>query len=79
MFMLKPGHDNRLPVSGKETMKWEGIHTFDYNPKVYNPQQGYIVNWNYRPARGVLNYDFFNGERPQDVENNRVSEIKMNY
>lgn len=59
MFVLKPGHDNRLPISGQGTMEWEGIHTFDYNPKVYNPQQDYIVNCNNRPARGVLNPDMF--------------------
>ena len=55
----KPGHDNRLPVSGQGEMEWEGIHSFDYNPKVYNPEQGYIVNWNNRPAQGVLNPDMF--------------------
>jgi penicillin G amidase len=55
----KAGHDNRLPVSGEGHMDWEGIHTFDYNPKVYNPEQGFIANWNNRPAYGVLNPDMF--------------------
>lgn len=55
----KAGHDNRLPISGAGDMEWEGIHAFDYNPKVYNPQQGFIANWNNRPAYGVLNPDMF--------------------
>jgi penicillin G amidase len=56
----KEGHDNRLPVPGDGSMDWKGFLSFDHNPKVYNPKQGYIINWNNRPAYGgVLNPDMF--------------------
>jgi penicillin amidase len=54
------GHDNRLPVPGNGSMEWKGFLPFDWNPKVLNPKQGYIANWNNRPAYGgVLNPDMF--------------------
>ena len=41
-------------------MDWEGFQPFEDNPQVLNPKQGYIVNWNNRPAYGkVLNPDMF--------------------
>ena len=56
----KAGHDNRLPVAGDGTMDWGGFQPFEDNPQVLNPKQGYIVNWNNRPAYGkVLNPDMF--------------------
>ncbi len=56
----RKGHDNRLPAPGDGSMDWKGFLPFDKNPKVYNPEQGYIVNWNNRPAYGgVLNPDMF--------------------
>ena len=30
---------------------------FDTNPKVYNPRQGYIANWNNPPIKGYPNPD----------------------
>ncbi|MCP4112674.1 MAG: hypothetical protein GY749_45300, partial [Desulfobacteraceae bacterium] len=54
-----PGHDNRLPVSGNGDMDWEAILPFSQNPQVYNPEQGYITNWNNRPAMGIPNPDLF--------------------
>ncbi len=54
------GHDNRLPVPGDGSMDWNGFLPFENNPKVYNPEQGFIINWNNRPAYGgVLNPDMF--------------------
>lgn len=56
----KEGHDNRLPANGDGSMEWDGFQPFDDNPKILNPKQGYIVNWNNRPAYGgVLNPDMF--------------------
>jgi penicillin amidase len=48
--LRKENHDWRLPVSGKGDMEWLGILPFDHNPQVYNPKQGYITNWNNKPA-----------------------------
>ena len=46
----KPGHDWRFPVSGTGDMEWLGILPFKKNPQVFNPKQGYIANWNNKPA-----------------------------
>lgn len=48
--LRKEGHDWRLPVSGTGDMEWLGIMPFSFNPQVYNPKQGYIANWNNKPA-----------------------------
>ncbi|WP_043847500.1 penicillin acylase family protein, partial [Crystallibacter crystallopoietes] len=46
------GQDPRLPAVGDGSMEWEGFRPFSENPKVYNPKQGYIVNWNNQSAAG---------------------------
>lgn len=38
--------DARLPAVGDGSMEWNGIHDFSENPQTYNPEQGYIANWN---------------------------------
>jgi penicillin amidase len=48
--LRKENHDWRFPVSGTGDMEWLGILPFDQNPQVYNPDQGYIGNWNNKPA-----------------------------
>ena len=53
-------HDNRFPVSGEGELEWQGRKAFEQaNPHVLNPNQGYIANWNNKPAAGVLNPDEF--------------------
>jgi penicillin amidase len=44
------GYDYRMPASGTGDNEWVGILPFAKNPQVYNPQQGYITNWNNKPA-----------------------------
>lgn len=44
--------DIRLPALGDGSMEWQGFRPFDDTPKVYNPSQGYIVNWNNQSAPG---------------------------
>lgn len=46
------GHDGRLPASGEGDMEWINIKSVDSNPKVFNPSQGFLVNWNNSPAAG---------------------------
>ena len=53
------GHDNRFPVSGAGDMEWEGLLPFSATPRVLNPAQGFIANWNNKPAEGVKNPDEF--------------------
>lgn len=45
-----PGHDPRLPADGRGEMEWRGVKPFASNPQVVNPAQGYIANWNNKPA-----------------------------
>lgn len=55
----KPGHDPRLPVPGTGEWDWTGILPFSSNPQVYNPQSGYIANWNNAPQQGYPASDLF--------------------
>jgi penicillin amidase len=45
-----PGHNPRLPVAGTGEFDWLGRVPFSKMPQVINPRQGYIVNWNNKPA-----------------------------
>jgi penicillin amidase len=46
--------DPRLPAKTDGSMEWQGIRSFDEVPKTYNPEIGYIANWNNRSAKGSL-------------------------
>jgi penicillin amidase len=52
-------HDWRLPVYGTGEMEWKGILPFELNPQVYNPEQGFIANWNNKPASYWPNPDMW--------------------
>lgn len=49
-----PGQDVRLPAIGDGSMEWQGFKPFSEVPKVFNPAQGFIANWNNQSAPGVL-------------------------
>ncbi len=51
--------DNRLPQSGVGHMEWRELLPFDYTPRVFNPNQGFLVNWNNKPDVSVNNPDEF--------------------
>lgn len=52
------GHDERVPAKGDGSMDWTGIRPFAEVPQTYNPEQGWIANWNNRSAAGaVANYE----------------------
>jgi penicillin amidase len=44
------GVDPRLPALGTGEYDWKGIVPFSEMPRVVNPKQGYIANWNNKPA-----------------------------
>jgi penicillin amidase len=44
------GVDPRLPALGTGEYDWKGIKPFSEMPRVVNPKQGYIANWNNKPA-----------------------------
>ena len=53
------GHDPRLPVPGTGEWDWKGLLPFSTNPKVYNPAQGWIANWNNSPQKNYPASDLF--------------------
>lgn len=57
------GLDQRLPTPGTGEGEWEGLLPFSRMPQTINPKQGYIVNWNNKPAAWWRNEgDTFWGE-----------------
>jgi penicillin amidase len=46
--------DLRLPAVGDGSMEWQGIRPFSEDPKVFNPAQGYVANWNNQSAPGAV-------------------------
>lgn len=52
-------HDSRIPGDGTGSDDWLGFRPYLDNPSVRNPDQGYIVNWNNRPAAGWLASDLW--------------------
>jgi len=52
-------HDSRIPAVGTGADDWLGFRPYSDNPTTRNPSQGYIVNWNNRPAQGWLASDLW--------------------
>lgn len=46
--------DIRLPALGDGSMEWLGIHPAGDAPFIYNPEQGYIANWNNQSAPAAV-------------------------
>jgi penicillin amidase len=51
------GIDPRLPTPGTGEYDWTGVMPFSEMPQMINPRQGYIINWNNKPARRWDNAD----------------------
>lgn len=45
-----PGVDPRLPTPGEGDHEWRGILPFSAMPHLINPSQGFMANWNNKPA-----------------------------
>lgn len=45
------GVDPRLPARGDGSQDWLGLRGFDELPQVVDPAQGWLANWNNKPAR----------------------------
>ncbi len=48
-----------LPTWGTGRWEWQGRLPFSKQPKVINPTQGWVANWNNKPARKWNNFDGF--------------------
>jgi acyl-homoserine lactone acylase PvdQ len=46
-----------LPIWGTGEWEWKGRWPFARHPQVVNPERGWVVNWNNKPARRWDNYD----------------------
>ncbi len=55
--LRKPGVQPSLPIWGTGEWEWQGEVSFADQPKVVNPTQGWLVNWNNKPARAWDNMD----------------------
>ncbi len=55
----RKNHDPRLPAPGTGEMEWERVLPFRTNPQMLNPQQGWLANWNNKPAPGYPSPDMF--------------------
>jgi penicillin amidase len=55
----KAGHDPRLPAPGTGEMEWVRVLPFSTNPQMLNPRQGWLANWNNKPAPGYPSPDMF--------------------
>lgn len=67
-----PAQDQRVPAKGDGSMDWQGIRSFADLPKTYNPEQGWIANWNNRSAHGEAS----NFEATPWGSSDRVDEIR---
>ncbi len=57
-FPIRPtGIDLRLPTPGSGEYEWLGFLTPEEHPQIINPESGFVVNWNNKPAP-----DFNNGD-----------------
>ncbi|MCC6729034.1 MAG: penicillin acylase family protein [Chthonomonadales bacterium] len=52
-----PRVDPRLPTPGDGTREWRGILPFEKQPHIINPKQGFLANWNNKPAVWWDNFD----------------------
>ncbi len=55
--LRQAGQHPSLPVWGTGDWEWEGEVSFADQPKVVDPEQGWLVNWNNKPARSWDNMD----------------------
>lgn len=46
--------DQRIPARGDGSQDWQGFRPFAEMPKTYNPEQGWIANWNNRSTHGEV-------------------------
>ncbi|HKP88367.1 MAG TPA: penicillin acylase family protein [Thermoleophilaceae bacterium] len=53
LLQIKPrGWDERLPFPGTGNAEWRGFLTVAQRPRVIDPKQGYLFNWNNMPSTG---------------------------
>ncbi|WP_372788814.1 penicillin acylase family protein [Paraconexibacter sp.] len=65
LFQQRPkGWDDRLPYPGTGEAEWPGLVDRTKTPRVINPKQGWLANWNNVPSQDWTNGD---GESPERI------------
>ena len=58
LHQMRPrGYDERLPYPGTGEAEWRGLRDLKRTPRVINPKQGWLSNWNNLPAKGWTSGD----------------------
>ena len=64
LHQLRPRRwDERLPYPGTGEAEWRGLRDRALTPRVINPKQGWLANWNNLPAKGWTSGDGESEER----------------
>lgn len=59
-YPIRPkGVHPSLPIWGTGQWEWKGRRAYATQPRIVNPEQGWVANWNNKPARGWDNMDGF--------------------
>ena len=67
--------DQRLPTPGDGAYDFGGWLPFAATPKVENPAEGYVANWNTKPAHGWLDGEGLGATSRPGGHNQRVTSI----
>ncbi len=70
-----PQADQRFPTPGDGSRDWVGVVPFSQMPQVHNPAQGYLANWNNKPAVGWFDGEGLGSTSRPGGHNQRVTSI----
>ncbi|HEX4871133.1 MAG TPA: penicillin acylase family protein, partial [Nevskiaceae bacterium] len=70
-----PQTDQRLPIPGTGEFDHAGLLSFAQTPQVVDPAQGYVANWNNKPAYGWLDGDGFGSTSRPGGPGQRVTNL----
>ncbi len=68
--------DQRLPIPGEGDQDFTGTLPFSAMPKIINPAQGFVANWNNKPAHGWLGGEGISSHSRPGGSRERVSVIQ---
>lgn len=70
-----PETDQRLPIPGTGDFDHAGLLSFAETPQVIDPAQGFVANWNNKPAFGWLDGDGFGSTSRPGGPGQRVTNL----
>jgi penicillin amidase len=75
-FERSPGIDQRFPLKGTGSQDERGLLPFRQMPHVVDPPEGYVANWNTKPAHGWLDGDLSGTNTRPGGPANRVIDLQ---